>query len=123
EVFDTAYIDPSRRNNSGRVFRLQDCVPDVIGYKALLMKRSERLIVKTAPLLDIQSALSQLGNVAEIHIISIKNDCKEVLYVLDREMNYTEPQVTCAMLDTTGDLSFSFRYSEEKEFYIDHFSA
>nr|WP_315424617.1 hypothetical protein [uncultured Pedobacter sp.] len=87
-TFDTIYVDPARRAEKGKVFMLKDCTPDIAGNLDILLEKSSRIIVKTAPLLDISAGLAELSQVSEIHIVSIKNECKELLWVIDK--NYSE---------------------------------
>ncbi len=122
EVFDTIYIDPSRRVSSGKVFLLKDCEPDIISHKHLLLGRSSRLLIKTAPLLDIQSTVKELDTVSQVHVLSIKNECKEVLYVIDRAFSEKDPPIICTILDDKGNLTFTFKMSEEREFNLDTYS-
>jgi len=122
EVFDTVYVDPSRRISSRKVFLLKDCEPDVVCNKDLLLERSLRLIVKTAPLLDIQSTVKELGEVSQVHVLSMKNECKEVLYIIDRAFSESDPPIICAMLNDAGNLTFEFKLSEEKTFHLDSYS-
>ena len=123
EAFDTIYVDPSRRISLRKVFFLKDCDPDVFRNKDLLLKKSSRLLIKTAPLLDIQSTIKELQQVTQVHIISIKNECKEVLYVIDEAFSETDPPILCVVLTDAENLTFKFRFSEEKEFYLDTYSA
>ena len=97
--FDTIYIDPARRNTSGKVFKLSDCTPNVVEHLDFLLQKAKRIIIKTSPLLDIQAGLAQLKNVAEIHIVSVKNECKELLWVIDSNF-IGEPRIICATLNS-----------------------
>lgn len=83
ERFTTIYVDPARRGKSGKVFMLKDCSPDVVSYLDLLLSKASRVIIKTSPLLDISAGLKELKNVSEVQIISVKNECKELLFILD----------------------------------------
>ncbi|WP_316789458.1 THUMP-like domain-containing protein [Pedobacter frigoris] len=85
ETFDTIYIDPARRSDSKKVFMLKDCTPDVVSALPMLLNKGKRLIIKTAPLLDITAGLKELQHVSEIHIVSVKNECKELIWVIDKE--------------------------------------
>lgn len=96
--FDTIYIDPARRSGSAKVFKLKDCTPDVTSHLPLFLEKSQRIIIKTAPLLDINAGINELQNVSEIHILSIKNECKELLWVIDNDLN-TETKIICATLN------------------------
>jgi 16S rRNA G966 N2-methylase RsmD len=121
ERFDTIYADPSRRIKTQKVFRLADCEPNVISNLPLLLSKSSRIIIKTAPLLDIRSGLSELQYVKEIHVISLKNDCKELLWIL--EEGYSgDPLIVCAALNGEKQL-FKYHLSEESEIKLSGFAA
>lgn len=111
KTFDTIYIDPARRNTKGKVFMLNACTPNVIEYMDLLLAKSKRLIIKTAPLLDISAGLKELKNVSEIHIVSVKNECKELLWVIDRAV-LDDVKITCTTLNKTNK-QFSFFKNDE----------
>lgn len=96
--FDTIYIDPARRSHSNKVFKLKDCTPDVTSHLPLFLAKAQRCIIKTAPLLDISAGLNELSQVSEIHIISVKNECKELLWVIDKNFE-GDPQIICATLN------------------------
>lgn len=120
EYFDTIYIDPSRRVKAQKVFRLSDCEPDVVSNLPLLLAKSARILIKTAPLLDIQQGLKELSNVSQIHVVSIRNDCKELLWVIDRQFA-GEPLVICTSLNST-DQRYSFKLSEEHDLKIQQYA-
>ena len=81
QKFDWIYIDPSRRNSiKGKVFLLADCMPNVPELIDFYFKKAERILIKTAPILDITSALNELKFVKNIHIIAIDNEVKELLF-------------------------------------------
>ena len=85
EKFDWIYIDPSRRDDTGgRVFYLRDCLPNVPESLDLLQEKSENILIKTSPLLDLQAGISELRDVAEIHIVAVENDVKELLWILNK---------------------------------------
>ncbi|NTD97517.1 class I SAM-dependent methyltransferase [Agrobacterium tumefaciens] len=108
--YDTIYVDPARRASMGKVFMLKDCTPDVSSNLDLLLEKSQRLLIKTAPLLDITAGLNELKHVSEIHIVSVKNECKELLWVIDHDFN-GEPKIIAASLNETEKI-FSFKKSE-----------
>ncbi|WP_321160192.1 THUMP-like domain-containing protein [Muriicola sp. Z0-33] len=83
QEFDWIYIDPSRRDTSqNKVFRLSDCHPDVPAHLPLILSKTNNILLKTSPLLDISSGLSALQHVMEIHIVAVNNEVKELLWVL-----------------------------------------
>ncbi len=80
--FDTLFIDPARRSATGRkVAAFEDCEPDILQHLDLLRSRCRRLIVKASPMIDINLACRQLAGVTEVHVVSVKGECKEVLFV------------------------------------------
>jgi predicted transposase YbfD/YdcC len=86
--WDWIYIDPSRRNTEkGKVFMLKDCLPNVPENLDLFFLHSNAILIKTAPLLDISSGLSELKNVKTIHIIALENEVKELLWELHRDFS------------------------------------
>ncbi|MET3113272.1 16S rRNA G966 N2-methylase RsmD [Pedobacter sp. CG_S7] len=84
KTYDTIYIDPARRSNVGKVFMLKDCTPNVVENLDLLLNKASKVIVKTSPLLDITAGLKELNHVTEVHIVSTKNECKELLFVMEK---------------------------------------
>ena len=79
----TIFIDPARRDDhGGRTFAIADCTPDVVALKGELLAHADYVVVKLSPMLDWHKAVADLGNVSEVHIISVKNECKELLLVL-----------------------------------------
>ena len=81
----TCYIDPARRSEGNkRLFALEDCEPDILQLKTTLLQRCERLIVKISPMADIAETLRLLPETREIHIVETRNECKELLFVLEQ---------------------------------------
>jgi len=86
--FDWIYIDPSRRNDvKGKVFLLNDCLPNIPENLELFFKHSKNILIKASPLLDISSAVNELKFVKEVHVISVQNEVKELLFILDKLYN------------------------------------
>ena len=84
--WDWIYIDPSRRNDAkGKVFMLQDCLPNVPEHLDLLFEYTNSILRKTAPLLDISAGLAELKNVETIHIVALENEVKELLWELQKD--------------------------------------
>lgn len=115
--FDVIYIDPSRRNENQRVFRLEECTPNIIELAPALFKFSDKILVKTAPLLDIKQTLKDLKNVSKVWVIAVNNDCKEVLYLLEKDFN-SKPQIETINL-TKVNQEFSFNYEQESSAYAE----
>ncbi len=85
ESFDWIYIDPSRRHDSkGKVFFLKDCLPNVPEHLDLLFERSNNILIKTSPLLDITAGINELQYVKTIQVVAVKNEVKELLWILEK---------------------------------------
>lgn len=81
EMFDFIYADPARRSESnGKVFRLEDCTPNILELKSLIMSKSKWLMVKLSPMLDLTQAIEKLGAEKAI-IVSVNDECKEMIIV------------------------------------------
>lgn len=104
--FTTIYIDPARRSTAGKVFMLKDCSPNVVEKWDLLLKKADRLLIKTAPLLDITAGLKELCHVAEIHIVSVKNECKELIWVIEGEFTGRTKIICTTLNDVQKQFSF-----------------
>ena len=86
--FDWIYTDPSRRNDvKGKVFLLKDCLPNIPENLDLIFKKSDQVLIKTSPILDISSAICELKFVKEIHVLAVENEVKELLFFLKKEFN------------------------------------
>jgi hypothetical protein len=84
--FDWIYIDPSRRSDvKGKVFLLKDCLPNVPTSLDLYFSKSNNILIKTAPILDITAGINELNHIKSIHIIAIENEVKELLWILEKE--------------------------------------
>lgn len=112
---DAFYIDPARRGESNkRVFALQDCEPDLPGLLPELLKRSPRVIAKLSPMADIQMTLELLPGTTSVHVLSVKNECKELLFVTERGAEGRQPLIRCINFGTNGLQSFLFTMEEER---------
>lgn len=107
------YLDPARRNNHGeKVFSISDCTPDVSQLQDTLTRNAAYVMIKLSPMLDIAQALRQLRNVIEIHVVSVKGECKELLFIVsekEQELTYH-----CVNLETS-DEPFSAIQSQAHE--------
>ena len=77
------FIDPARRDDAGnKVVSLKDCTPDVTVLQEEMLLKADYVIIKLSPMLDWHRAISELSHVREVHVISVNNECKELLLVL-----------------------------------------
>ena len=83
---DVVFLDPARRGEDGRkVFLIEECQPDVVGLLPELFDVSRFVMVKLSPMADITMACKRLSHVKEVHVVAAGGECKELLFVLDRE--------------------------------------
>jgi len=94
--FTAIFIDPARRDEKGRkMVAIADCEPDVASNLEMLLEKSDKVIIKLSPMLDITKAITDLRHhVSQVHIISVKNECKELLLVIGQDKCPT-PHVFC----------------------------
>ena len=84
---DWFFIDPARRGeHNQKVFRIDDCTPNLLSLQEqLLQKANKGVLVKYSPLLDLTEMVRSLDQVAEVHVVSVDNDCKELLIIINKE--------------------------------------
>lgn len=124
QQFDAIYIDPSRRNDAkGKVFMLADCLPNVVGLQEFYYQFTETILIKTAPILDLQAGLNELKNVAEIHIVALDNEVKEIVWLIRK--NYVEsPKIitiniekkSTTKIEISSEYNYQAKYSLPKEY-------
>lgn len=93
-----AFMDPSRRDGEGRrVAAIRDCAPDALGLHRRLLAVCPMVMVKLSPMLDWRKAVRDFqGAVSEVHIVSVANECKELLLVLRRGRDSQSPvRIVC----------------------------
>ena len=100
------FIDPARRDDAGnKVVSLKDCTPDVTVLQEEMFLKSDYVIIKLSPMLDWHRAISELSHVREVHIISVNNECKELLLVLSaRNMGEMEASSADGEVKHAGNL-------------------
>ncbi|MDP5027740.1 MAG: class I SAM-dependent methyltransferase [Flavobacterium sp.] len=124
QKFDCIYIDPSRRNDAkGKVFMLADCLPNVVDLQDFYFQFTNTILIKTAPILDLQAGLLELKNVAQIHIVAVDNEVKELLWKIEKD--FTEsPEIIAVNIEKEkqsitkieSSKPYSARYSLPKKY-------
>lgn len=95
-VPDVIFLDPARRSADGRkVFRLEDCSPDILSLRDELFGICRHILVKLSPMADISLVASQLGRVREMHVVAAGGECKELLVWMDREYMDSGHKLIC----------------------------
>ena len=124
QKFDCIYIDPSRRNDAkGKVFMLADCLPNVVDLQDFYFQFTNTILIKTAPILDLQAVLLELKNVAQIHIVAVDNEVKELLWKIEKNFNESPEIIAVNIEKSTPSItkiesskSYSARYSLPKKY-------
>lgn len=108
EDFDLIYIDPSRRDDSkGKVFLLKDCLPYIPPKIDFFFTKTTQILLKLSPMLDITSTLKEIKYVKEIHVVSVANEVKELLFLLEK--NYDKDvSIKTVNLLKKGSQTFDF---------------
>ena len=88
--YDVLYVDPSRRHDSkGKVFYLKDCEPNIPDHLRDLLDHCTTLMIKTSPMLDITIGMQELNTVAQLHIVAVNNEVKELLWLVQKDYKGT----------------------------------
>ncbi len=115
QKFDWVFIDPSRRNElKKRVFLLVDCIPNVPEHLEHIFQKTDRILLKTAPLLDLYKGILALQFVKGIHVVAVQNEVKELLWFLEKG-HVGEIQICTINHTNTGISVFDFVLSDEKK--------
>lgn len=110
---DLIYLDPARRDSSSnKVVFLEDYSPNVIEMLPQLQEKSKEVLIKVSPMLDIKKAISDLGSVAEVHVVAVKNEVKELLFLLRKER--AETWMKAVNLGESEPDIFEFNYKMEE---------
>ncbi len=119
---DCIFLDPARRNeHGGKTVAISDCEPDVAWLEELLLSKAHRIMVKLSPMLDLSLALKELPHTEEVHILSVNNECKELLLLLGQELPAAqnppkEVAIHCVNLFTKGaQAAQHFVFTREQE--------
>lgn len=113
--FDWIYIDPSRRNDlKGKVFLLNDCLPNVPKNLDCFFEYSDKILIKNSPILDITSTINELKFVKEIHIIALENEVKELLFILEKEYtDYVKIKTVNILKEKKQTFCFEYRTAQQ----------
>ncbi len=107
------FLDPARRDSAGgKVFAIEDCTPNLVMLQDSLLDIADTVMVKLSPMLDITQALRTLRNVSDVHIVSVKGECKELLFIMHKEAP-TSLTYHCVNLETEEEI---FQHDVTSEF-------
>ncbi len=110
KIYDLIYLDPDRRHNQARVYDFADSLPNVLEHLELLLSKTKQVLVKGSPMLNLAVAKNQLKYVSKIWVISHKNECKEILFLL--EQNADACTIEAIELETAHAFAMDFDKDE-----------
>ena len=112
---DCLFLDPARRDgHGGKTVAISDCEPDVSALEELLVEKARTVMVKLSPMLDLSLALKTLKHVHEVHVVSVNNECKELLLLLRKEPVPSEIKIHCEQIVNTCERQH-FVFTQEQE--------
>lgn len=112
---DCIFLDPARRNeHGGKIIAIKDCEPNVSELEELLLSKAKRVMIKLSPMLDLSLALKELRHTQEVHIISVNNECKELLLILGQKL-IAEIPIHCVNLSSKNEPCFIFTREQERD--------
>lgn len=115
DCVDAIYLDPARRDkNKNKVVSLADCEPDMLQILPLLFAKTTTILLKTSPMLDIKQTITQLACVSKVIVIAIENECKEVLYVLEKNTENRQNSSNLANYPLTMPIFETYNIAENK---------
>lgn len=121
EPVDCLFLDPARRDShGGKTVAIAECEPDVCRLEPLLVEKGKTVMIKLSPMLDMASALRDLQYVRRIHVVSVNNECKELIILLrkapdEEEAAAGEVIISCEqVVNNSVHQQFQFTFSEEK---------
>lgn len=114
EPVDVIFIDPARRDQQGRkTVSIADCEPNLLEVLETLHARAKKILIKYSPMLDITLAIKELKCVESVHVVSVENECKELLFLLN-EKTAGSPLFHCVNLSKRGETRYTFTMEEER---------
>ncbi|MBP8904260.1 MAG: SAM-dependent methyltransferase [Paludibacteraceae bacterium] len=113
---DWIYLDPARRTKSGnKAVLFSDCEPNVKELAPKLLSKSNRVMIKLSPMIDLTSLTSELPHIAEIQIVAVENECKEVLVILNKSISDDLKIKTTNYPSSGKSENFDFLITDEKK--------
>jgi hypothetical protein len=120
EKVDLIFVDPARRGEGNKkLFKLEDCEPDVIQHWEIFKSKAKSILVKASPMLDIKSALSSLPGISKVMVLSVKNEVKEILLFWSEAGKEKDELIEAVDITREAKSTFSFSYFEEENAVIE----
>ena len=112
---DLVIIDPQRRDGQQKgKFRLENTAPNVLELLPVLLNKTTHIMIKTSPMLDIAQTVADLQHVQAVHVVEYRKDCKELLFIISKNVPNT-PQITAVSIDDAGEVLSNLNFTLEEE--------
>ncbi len=115
---DCVYIDPQRRDPSrkGHV-NFADCQPNLLHLMPVLRDKTQILMIKASPMLDIARAVQELGAVSSVHVVEWRRECREVIFLCDfsKETDMQDIPIHAIAIDDDACILYDFQISRRQE--------
>ncbi len=101
---DVIYLDPARRDEQQRkIITLENSIPNIVDIQHELLQKATYVMVKTSPMLDIHQALQTLKCVQSVHVVAVENECKELLFILNKDFE-GKTELVCVNITRQGNI-------------------
>lgn len=112
--FDLIYVDPARRDKGGgKLVSMADCEPNILELMSDFRRYSKSVLLKLSPMLDLTVALKELPETTTVYVLSVNNECKELLLYIDFMNSTNEVEVNCLNFTSSGNQAYTFNLSNE----------
>ena len=105
------YLDPMRRSTSERFIDIRDFQPDFSKIVREALPFFESIWVKLSPMIDISFLHKNFTHIAETHVISVDDECKEILLRFQKKPDSSKNWVHCCR-SNGNDISFQTDMSD-----------
>lgn len=112
DTYDVIYLDPARRKEEKKIFKFEDCSPNPLALLEKLHETANQILIKASPLIEVKTAIKELKFVSEVHIISVRDEVKEILFLLSKN---SPKEALIKSIDLKRNQEFSFTYEREKK--------
>ena len=116
---DIIYLDPARRATDGsRVYAMEDCEPNIVEWQDELLRHAQTVLVKLSPMVDITDILRKLKGVTDVHVVAVKNECKEILvqaHALGESLHAGGVKVHCVDFLASSVIRYTANFPDEME--------
>ena len=121
EKVNLIYIDPARRDSAGKkAVLIEDCVPNLKDIDDALEEKADTIMIKLSPMLDISLAVKTIKHIVDIHIISVNNECKELVFVKKSGINQSPTIHSINILNNNQTDIFTFSKENEEQLVIEY---